>query len=188
MGRLLSHAEPNYAGCCATFGTGGGPLNGSGTFLANGRNQHFALIARDGISGSFDMAESARRSRRAVGSPFARFASHALWARGTLLAGASLRTGGSGWTLGTRRPGGSGWAGRPLWSDDIPGDQALRAPAGRTLSDDPDRTAVGVDARENLLSVSAYGRQRQSHDKCSSNSRYSRHDIPTVGVGDEGTR
>jgi hypothetical protein len=28
---------------------------------------------------------------------------HALWARGTLLAGASLRTGGSGWTLGTRR-------------------------------------------------------------------------------------
>ena len=30
-------------------------MNGSGTFLANGRNQHFALIARDGISGSFDM-------------------------------------------------------------------------------------------------------------------------------------
>src|SRR5262245_12845052 len=107
--RLLSHAEPNYAGCCATFGTGGGPLNGSGTFLANGRNQHFALIARDGISGSFDMTQSAylsgltRRSRRAEGSPFTTFASRALWARGTLLAGASLRTGGSGWTLGTRR-------------------------------------------------------------------------------------
>ena len=160
-------------------------MNGSWTFLANGRNQHFALIARDGISGSFDMAQSARRSRRAVGSPFARFASHALWARGTLLAGASLRTGGSGWTLGTRRTGGSG---RPLWSDDIPGDQALRGPASRTLSDDPDRTAVTVDACENLLSVSAYGRQRQSHDKCSSNSRYSRHDVPTVGVGDEGAR
>jgi hypothetical protein len=107
--RLLSHAEPNYAGCCATFGTGGGPLNGSGTFLANGRNQHFALIARDGISGSFNMTQSAclsgltfraGRSRRTVGSPFA---THALRARGTLLAGASLRTGGSDWTLGTRR-------------------------------------------------------------------------------------
>jgi hypothetical protein len=48
------------------------------------------------------------------------------------------------------------------------------------LSDDPDRTAVGVDARENLLSASAYGRQRQSHDKCSSNSRYSRHDVSPV--------
>jgi hypothetical protein len=72
-------------------------LKGSGAFLANGRNQHFALIARDGISGSFDMAQSARRSRRTVGSPFA------LWARGTLLTGASLRTGGSDWTLGTRR-------------------------------------------------------------------------------------
>src|SRR5215469_9505167 len=67
-----------------------------------------------------------------------------------------------------------------LWSDDIPGDQALRGPAGRTLSDDPDRTAVVVDARENLLSVSAYGRQRQSHDKCSRNSRYSRHDVSPV--------
>ena len=197
MGRLLSHAEPNYAGCCATFGTGGGPLNGSGTFLANGRNQHFALIARDGISGAFDMTQSAclpgltlraRRSSRTVGSPFATFASHALLARGTLLAGASLRTGGSGWALGTRRTGGSGWAGRPLWSDDIPGDQALRGPASRTLSDDPDSTAVSVDACENLLSVSAYGRQRQSHNKCSSDSRYSRHDVSTVGVGDEGAR
>jgi hypothetical protein len=48
------------------------------------------------------------------------------------------------------------------------------------LSDDPDRTAVVVDARENLLSVSAYRRQRQSHDKCSSNSRYSRHDVSPV--------
>jgi hypothetical protein len=188
LGRLLSHAEPDYAGCCATFGTGGRPLNGSGTFLANGRNQHFALIARDGISGSFDMTQSARRSRRTVGSPFARLASHALWACGTLLAGASLRTGGSGWALRTRRTGGSGWAGRPLWSDDIPGDQALRGPASRTLSDDPDRTAVSVDACENLLSVSAYGRQRQSHDKCSSDSRYSRHDVSIVGVGDEGAR
>ena len=112
FGRLLSHAEPNYSGCCATFGTGGGPLNGSGAFLANGRNQHFALIARDGISGSFDMTQSAclsgltlraRRSRRTEGSLFATFASHALWARGTLLAGASLRTVGSGSTLGTRR-------------------------------------------------------------------------------------
>src|SRR5262245_16110757 len=110
--QLLSHAEPNYAGCCATFGTGGGPLNGGGTFLANSRNQHFALIARDGISGPFDMTQNAwlsgltlraRRSRRTVGSTFARFASHALWARGTLLAGASLRTGGPSWTLGTRR-------------------------------------------------------------------------------------
>ena len=107
--RLLSHAESNYAGCCATFGTGGGPLNGSGAFLANGRNQHFALVACDGISGSFDMTQSAclsgltlraRRSRRTIGSPFATFASHALW---TLLAGASLRTGGSGWALGTGR-------------------------------------------------------------------------------------
>src|SRR5215472_93738 len=103
--RLFSHAEPNYAGCCATFGTGGGPLNGSGTFLANGRNQHFALVARDGISGSFDMTQSAclpgltlraRRSRRTVGSSFARFTSYALWARRT------LRTGGSDWTLRTR--------------------------------------------------------------------------------------
>jgi hypothetical protein len=48
------------------------------------------------------------------------------------------------------------------------------------LSDDPDRTAVVVDARENLLRVSAYGRQRQSHDKCSSNSRYSCHDVSPV--------
>ena len=153
-------------------------MNGSGAFLANGRNQHFALIARDGISGSFDMTQSAclsgltlraRRSRRTVGSLFATFASHALWARGTLPTGASLRTGGSG------------WARRPLWSHDIPGDQALRGSAGRTLSDDPDRTAVGVDARENLLlGASAYGHQRQSHGKCSSNSRYSRHDVSPV--------
>src|SRR6516165_12821259 len=87
-----------------TIGTGGGPLNGSGTFLANGRNQRFALVARNGISGSLDMTQSAclsgltlraRRSRRTVGSAFATLASHALWARGTLLAGASLRTGGS---------------------------------------------------------------------------------------------
>src|SRR5262249_37841924 len=35
-GRLLSHAEPNYSGCCATFGPGGS-LKGSRTFLANGR-------------------------------------------------------------------------------------------------------------------------------------------------------
>jgi hypothetical protein len=48
------------------------------------------------------------------------------------------------------------------------------------LSDDPDRTAVGVDARENLLSVSAYGHQHQSHDKCSSNSQCSRHDVSPV--------
>jgi hypothetical protein len=48
------------------------------------------------------------------------------------------------------------------------------------LSNDPDRTAGGVDARENLLSVSAYGRQRQSHDKCSSNFRYSRHGVSPV--------
>jgi hypothetical protein len=81
-------------------------LNGSGTFLANGRNKHFALIARDGISGSFNMTQSARlsgltlRSRRTVGPPFA---THALWACGTLLAGASLRAGGAGWTLGTGR-------------------------------------------------------------------------------------
>src|SRR5262249_54062750 len=109
---LLSHAEPNYSGCCATFGPGGGSLKGSGTFLADGRNKCFALIARDGISGSFEMTQSAclsglplraRRSRRTGGSRFATFASHALWARGTLLAGASLRTGGSGWALGTRR-------------------------------------------------------------------------------------
>ena len=78
-------------------------MNGSGTFLANGRNQHFALIARDGISGSFHMAQTARRSRRTVGSPFARLASHALWACGTLLAGASSGTGGSGWALRTKR-------------------------------------------------------------------------------------
>jgi hypothetical protein len=48
------------------------------------------------------------------------------------------------------------------------------------LSDDPDRAAVAVDARENLLSRSAYGRQCQSHDKCASNSRYSRHDVSPV--------
>ena len=88
-------------------------MNGSGTFLANGRNQHFALIARDGISESFDMTQSAclsgltlraRRSRRTGGSRFATFASHALCARGTLLAGVSLWTDWSGRTLGARGP------------------------------------------------------------------------------------
>src|SRR5262249_17586830 len=43
-GRLLSHAELNYSGCCATFDPGGS-LKGSRTFLANGRNKHFAIIA-----------------------------------------------------------------------------------------------------------------------------------------------
>jgi hypothetical protein len=58
FGRLLSHAEPNYSGCCATFGPGG-PLKGSRTFLANGRNKYFALIARDGVSRPFDVTQSA---------------------------------------------------------------------------------------------------------------------------------
>jgi hypothetical protein len=31
---LLSHAEPNHAGCCAAFGSGGA-LQGRRTFLAN---------------------------------------------------------------------------------------------------------------------------------------------------------
>ena len=111
VSRLLSHAEPNDSGCRGTFGTGGS-LKGGRTFLANGRNQDFAIVARDSISGPFDMTQSvclsrltfqARGSRRAGGSWFATFPSHALWASGTLLAGASLRTRGSGWTLETRR-------------------------------------------------------------------------------------
>ena len=58
FGRLLSHAEPNYSGCCATFGPGGS-LKGSRTFLANGRNKYFAIIARDGVSRPFDVTQSA---------------------------------------------------------------------------------------------------------------------------------
>jgi hypothetical protein len=56
-----------------------------------------------------------------------------------------------------------------LWSSDIPDERDLITLAGSTLSDDVDRTAAVVDARENLLllSVGAYGCQRQSHDKCS---------------------
>jgi hypothetical protein len=55
-----------------------------------------------------------------------------------------------------------------LWSDDVPDEQHLIILAGNILSDDVDRTAAVVDARENLLSVSGYRCQRQSHDKCSS--------------------
>jgi len=58
FGRLLSHAEPNYSGCCATFGPGGS-LKGSRTFLANGRNEYFAIIARDSISRPLDVMQSA---------------------------------------------------------------------------------------------------------------------------------
>ena len=58
FGRLLSHAEPNYSGCCATFGPGGS-LKGSRTFLANGRNKYFAIIASDSISRPFDVTQSA---------------------------------------------------------------------------------------------------------------------------------
>jgi hypothetical protein len=64
-GRLLSHAEPNYSGCCATFGPGGS-LKGSRTFLANGRNKYFAIIARDSISRPFDVTQSARLPRIAL--------------------------------------------------------------------------------------------------------------------------
>jgi hypothetical protein len=53
-----------------------------------------------------------------------------------------------------------------LWSGDIPDERDLITLAGSILSDDVDRTAAVVDARKNLLSVSAYGCQRQSHDKC----------------------
>jgi hypothetical protein len=57
-----------------------------------------------------------------------------------------------------------------LWSDDIPDERDFITLAGSILSDDVDRAAAVVDARENLLSVSTYGCQRQSHDKCSGNS------------------
>src|SRR5215831_18752660 len=156
-GRLLSHAEPNDAGCCA-----------------NGRNKYFAIIARD--SRPFDVTQSAClprialrawRPRRTGGAWLAALASHALrapralrpswplrtggalwsggsgWAGQPLWTGCALWSGGAGWAGRPLRtgcalwPGGAGWAGRPLWTDNIPGDQALRGPAGRTLSDDP---------------------------------------------------
>jgi len=58
MGGLLSQAEPNYSGCCAAFGPGGS-LEGSRTFLANGRTKYFAIVARDSIAGPFDLTQSA---------------------------------------------------------------------------------------------------------------------------------
>src|SRR5262249_37874840 len=60
-----------------------------------------------------------------------------------------------------------------------PGERLLITPAGRSCSDNPDRSVVDVDARENL-SVRAYWCQRQSHDKSSSNSCCSRHDVAPV--------
>jgi hypothetical protein len=54
-GGLFSHAEPDHAGCCATFGPGRS-LKGGRTFLASGRYKHFAIAARDSISGPFDVA------------------------------------------------------------------------------------------------------------------------------------
>jgi hypothetical protein len=54
-----------------------------------------------------------------------------------------------------------------LWSDGIPDERDLIVRAGSICSDDVDRTAAVVDAREDLLTLSAYGCQRQSHDKCS---------------------
>ena len=80
-GRLLSHTEPNYSGCCATFGPGGS-LKGSRTFLANGRNKYFAIIASDSISRPFDVTQSACLPRI------------------TFRAGRPRR---AGWTLRTRR-------------------------------------------------------------------------------------
>jgi hypothetical protein len=51
-----------------------------------------------------------------------------------------------------------------LWSDSIPDERDFITLAGSIL-DDVDRTAAVVDAGENLLSVSAYGCQRQGDDK-----------------------
>src|SRR5262249_38543332 len=113
--RLLSHAESNYAGCCATFGSAGS-LKDCRAFLADGRDKHFAIVARDSISGSLDVAHSpclprlafrTWRSRRTGRSRLAPLASHTLWACRPLLTGTSLRTGWSWWsrrTLPTGRP------------------------------------------------------------------------------------
>jgi hypothetical protein len=120
-GPLLSHTEADHTGCCATFGSGGS-LESSRTFLANSRSKYFAIIARDGISGPLDVTQSAclrrlafrtRWSRRAGWS---RFACSALWARRSLLAGASLRTSWAGWTPRSLCPGWALRASGALWS------------------------------------------------------------------------
>src|SRR5262245_388399 len=134
--RLLSHAESNYAGCCATFGSAGS-LKDCRAFLADGRDKHFAIVARDSISGSLDVAHSAClprlafrtwRSRRTGRSRLAPLASHTLWACRPLLTRTSLPTRLSWWsrrTLRTGRPlraggalgtGRAGRAGRALGS------------------------------------------------------------------------
>jgi hypothetical protein len=108
---LLSHAEPNDAGCRAAFGRRGS-LKGSRTFLANGRNKHFAIVARDGISRSFRVAQSAclpgltLRARWSWRAGRACFTSSALWARRSLLPGTSLW---ASWARRARRTLRTGW-------------------------------------------------------------------------------
>ena len=64
-GGLLSHAEANYSGCCAAFGPGGS-LKGSRPFLANSRNKYFGIIARDSVSGPFDLTSLLRSLHRRI--------------------------------------------------------------------------------------------------------------------------
>ena len=73
-------------------------MKGRRTFLAKGRNKYFAIIARDTVSGLFDVTESAclprltlgtRRSLRTDGTRFAALSCYPLRTGGSLLPRAS---------------------------------------------------------------------------------------------------
>src|SRR5262249_1535939 len=118
---LLSHAKANKSGCCVAFGAGTS-LKGGRTFFANGRNKDFAIVARDSISGPFDVTQSACLPRFPLGARrtgragFATFACHALWACRSLLPSSSLRTGRAWWYRRTLRTSWSLRTGCALWS------------------------------------------------------------------------
>ena len=96
---LLSHAETDDADSPAALGAG--PLQGRSTFLADGRDEHFAFAARDDIAGRLDITKRlCRRSRLAL-EP-----SRTHRARSTRLAALASRAGRScvaALTLGTGR-------------------------------------------------------------------------------------
>jgi hypothetical protein len=100
---LLSYAEPNHASCCGTFRPSRS-LKDSRTFFANGRYKHFAIIARDSISGSFDVTQDACLPRLALRARRSR-RTGALWACRALLPGTSLWTGGPWGSRRALRPG-----------------------------------------------------------------------------------
>ena len=122
--------EPNRAGCCGAFGSGGS-LQARRALLANRRHEELPIIACESVARRFDVTQStclpglALRSRRAGRTRRPTLPCHTLWARRSLLSGTTLRSGGS-WR--SRRP---LRAGRPLRT-------------GRTLRPGGSRGALGA--------------------------------------------